>query len=88
MTETSFQMATWNFVAMGQRFAAQPCSSSTTRCGCTSTSLAEMRIGAICQSDMQGFVQTLESKELAAGRVRNIYETARTDLRDSCRCQG
>ena len=39
-------------------------------------SLGERRIGSIRQSDIQGLVKMLESKDLAAGTVRNIYDTA------------
>ena len=38
--------------------------------------LGDRRIGSIRQSDIQGLVKTLEGKELAAGTVRNIYDTA------------
>jgi integrase len=38
--------------------------------------LADRRIGSIRQSDIQGLVKTLEAKNLAAGTVRNIYDTA------------
>ncbi len=37
--------------------------------------LGDKRIASIRQSDIQGFVKSLEGKELAAGTVRNIYET-------------
>ena len=38
--------------------------------------LGDRRIGSIRQSDIQGLVKTLEGKNLAAGTVRNIYDTA------------
>lgn len=38
--------------------------------------LGARRIGSIHQSDIQGLVKALEGKNLAAGSVRNIYETA------------
>ena len=38
--------------------------------------LGERRIGSIRQSDIQGLVKALEGKGLAAGTVRNIYDTA------------
>ena len=38
--------------------------------------MGDRRIGSIRQSDIQGLVKTLEGKNLAAGTVRNIYDTA------------
>ena len=38
--------------------------------------LGDRRIGSIRQSDIQGLVKLLEGKDLAAGTVRNIYDTA------------
>lgn len=38
--------------------------------------LGDRRIGSIRQSDIQGLVKLLEGKALAAGTVRNIYDTA------------
>ena len=38
--------------------------------------LGNKRLGSIRPSDIQGLVKTLEGKELAAGTVRNIYDTA------------
>jgi hypothetical protein len=38
--------------------------------------LGDRWIGSIRQSDVQGLVKTLEGKNLAAGTVRNIYDTA------------
>ena len=37
--------------------------------------LGERRIGSIRRSDIQGLVKALEGKNLAAGTVRNIYDT-------------
>src|ERR1035437_2816414 len=37
--------------------------------------LGDKRIGSIRQGDIQGLVKTLEGKDLAAGTVRNIYDT-------------
>ncbi len=38
--------------------------------------MGDRQIGSIRQSDIQGLVKALESKDLAAGTVRNIYDTA------------
>ena len=38
--------------------------------------LGSQRIGSIRQGDIQGLVKVLEGKNLAAGSVRNIYDTA------------
>jgi integrase len=44
--------------------------------GVIKPALGDRRIGSIRQSDIQGLVKALEGKNLAAGTVRNIYDTA------------